>query len=186
MSQTVHTQLLKSGLVQFGRFQLNGEVQPMTLRLDLLPSYPSLLRRLVELAQPFIPNTRYDRILSTPEAIPFGTSLSVTSQIPLVYSQGSNLLPVHDLVGAYDVGHPAILVTNVLRNDTKFAQLIERAGRVGLNVERVLAVLGDDHRPTKLDAVTLINLPDLLTDLVGQGIVPKKQAEAVQAWLNGR
>ncbi len=131
---------MSTGLLQFGAFNLGEAVQPFRINLDLLPSYPEVLQQLATLTNDLLNHAHYDHLLSTIDAIPFGVALSLHTQKPLVYSRGGKLSPAYDLVGAYDVGHPAVLLTNVIVDGEALKPLIGAANRVGLAVHTIISI----------------------------------------------
>jgi hypothetical protein len=180
--KTLVDDLLRTGLVQFGRF--NGGV-PVQLNFDLLPAYPDVLRRLVLAALPKMAAVRCDRLLSAADALPLGIALSLEAGIPLVYSRGNGAAPARDLAGAYDVGHPALLVVNTWRED-HHAALVERAREVGLEVATVLAILDQDRRAvvaSPLQVITLLDIDGVLTHLASENRVPAGQMRAIREWF---
>jgi hypothetical protein len=173
--------LLEAGLVQFGRFNNALLPTPFHLSLEMLPSYPHVLRVLVNEAKALLSPFRVDRILCTPDAVPFGVGLSLETNIPLVYSRGRNESRVRTLVGAYDIGHPAILVTNILSSFKPLSQIVSDARRVGLDTHTVLAIvdLGIASLPQDMRVASLVRLLDLaLTDQL-----PPDQRKAVLNWI---
>jgi hypothetical protein len=107
----------------------------------MLPSYPHVLRALAEEAMAHLSRDRAVRLLCTADAVPFGVGLSLETKIPLVYSQGINDRPVRDLVGAYDIGHETVLVTNIFSGFRPLSRLIADARQVGLEAQTLLAIV---------------------------------------------
>jgi hypothetical protein len=151
----------------------------------MLPAYPHVLRTFVDLARGLLSPLRADRILCTVDAIPFGVGLSLETNIPLVYSRAPEEYPGSVLVGAYDIGHPAILVTNVLGSFKPLSQTIDNALRVGLEVNCVLAIvnLGIASIPVDTKVVSLQRLPDLVANLALSDELPPDQKRAVLRWI---
>jgi orotate phosphoribosyltransferase len=172
-------QLVEAGLLQFGSFHVNGVESPVQTHLEMLPSYPDVLRAIVQAMAPLVP--RDDHLLATADAVPLGVALSLEAGVPLVYSRGTGEAAVFDLVGAYDIGHPASLVTNVLLDEDSTLKLAKKAESVGLEVGRVLCVLNLRVRP--FSATALLSLEDLLDDFVREGMLPERESRAVRAWL---
>ena len=119
--------LIQSGLIQFGAFPRQGSIVPFDLSLALIGSYPDLLRDLANNAAERLAGITVTRLLATSEAIPLGVALSLRLNVPLVYSKGTGTSPVDDLVGAYDIGHPALLITNSVGFDQSIAALVKGA-----------------------------------------------------------
>src|SRR5690349_104106 len=112
------TLLMDAGLLQFGSFIEQGKETPFRANFEMMPSYPDVLSQVAnELARliprgaeddAVTPENTIDHLLCTWDSLPLGVALSLRTNVPLVYSRGSSAEPVHDLVGAYDIGHPAV------------------------------------------------------------------------------
>jgi hypothetical protein len=172
--------LLEAGLLQFGRFANNGGWQPYRLSLHLLPSYPYILHCLVELATPRIGTI--DHLVCPATAIPFGVALGQSTGIPLVYSYSSDVV-----IGAYDIGHPALLVANTLSDVDELERLVVRAKQVGLEISRVLVIADEGtDRPQGIEVEALLDLPTTVQTLMQEGRLPAGQAQAVTDWISLR
>jgi hypothetical protein len=116
--------------------------------------------------------------------VPLGVALALKTGIPLVYSKGGEREPVHDLIGAYDIGHPAVFVTNVAGNVT-YTPLLTSARRVGLDVQSMVAVI-DLGIGTALPVAGLLRLSHVVNSLVERGMLPQGQATAVNMWIEAQ
>lgn len=153
--------LIERDLIQFGHFGVNA---PIRFRLDLLPAYPDVLQAIaIELQLKLSQSMAVDRIVCTSDAIAPALATSLQSGIPLVYSLNTDRAPVHDLVGAYDVGHPAALVTLVLVDLVDLTGFIQRMKRVGLETQHVYSIvsLADTDHLNGIPITTLIDFADL-------------------------
>ncbi len=178
--------LVEAGLLQFGRFSHDGKETPFLFSFEMLPSYPHVLRAMIEQAKALLSRVRINRILCTADAIPFGISLSLETDIPLVYSRGiKGSPPVRDLVGAYDIGHPVVVVTNIFGSLDPLTQLATDARQVGLEVHIFLAIvdLGIALLPQATQVFSLLRLPDVITKLVDGNQLPSEQGRAVLSWI---
>ena len=136
--------LAEVGLIQFGRFeQDDGAIWPVALRLRWLPSYPALLAQVAAALADLLPDGQADRVLTTHEATPLGVAVGLASGVPVTYPFGElrDYTAAFAIEGAYDVGHPTVLVADVLAAATQAADLTHLARRVGLNVHDVIAVV---------------------------------------------
>lgn len=183
------TLLMDAGLLQFGWF----EGVPFKLHLDMLPAYPDVLKALAVAAKTQTqPIHTLSRLVSTNDALPFGVALSLETGIPLVYSRGSGEGAVNDLVGAYDIGHPALMLVNTwTRNDIqRVSDLITGARRVGLDIRQALTIVEVDTQNTHLGVDVsvhhLLKLTNIVEILVDGGRMPVGQGEAVLDWLADR
>lgn len=170
--------LMQCGLLQFGTF--GEDSAPFHLNLHMLPAYPDSLRQIAAQAAPLV--QPYDRLVSMADAVPFGVALALQTGIPLVYSRGSQDAAVHDLVGAYDIGHPAVLLANT--PDADGAALIEGARRVGLNIHHMLVIVDTGQMVDGVDMQALLSLRSMADRLAKDGTLPDGHARLVAQWLN--
>ncbi len=175
---------MESGLLQFGIF--SAEAAPYRLNMELLPAYPDILAAVAAQAAPL--TAEMSRLVCTPDALPFGVALALQTQVPLVYSRGGGAAPVHDLVGAYDIGHPAALVVNVLDGQTDHQPFITGARQVGLNIQVIVAVVavGEVGRVHDIPVHSLLRLEAVIEHLVGDAQLPRDHMRVIQQWLSLR
>ena len=168
-------ELIECGLLQFG---LIGQ-DPWRLHVDLLPSYPELLHKLATLTEPQVEGV--DRLLAANGAMAWGNALALRCCMPLVYSRGEELL------GAYDIGHPTLLLACGQERDAELLALMERAGRVGLRVRSMVSLLDSGRdRLAGVPVHPLVNLEDLVQQLVSAGTLPAGQGRLIKRWLLNR
>ncbi len=175
MTEPCAEALLDCGLLQFGLF---GE-DPLRVNLDMLPSYPRLLQQLAACCAPYVVGV--DRLLAAPGALAWGSALALHSGVPLVYCRGN------ELVGAYDIGHPTLLLACGHESDAELLAIEKRAQRVGLDVQMILQLTGDGRRCAgdfRLNALS--SLPQLVEQLVAEGSLPPGQGNLVRRWLLSR
>jgi hypothetical protein len=191
------TLLMDAGLLQFGSFIVNGEDRPFRANLEMLPSYPDVLSQATEELALLMPGSvgdnsapdepHVDHLLCTWNSLPLAVTLSLRTGVPLVYSRGSSAEPVHDLVGAYDIGHPAVLFTNVFDDAEPIERLAASGRRVGLDVGLMLTLL--DIGVATIDGIrrlALLRLPDVVADLLEAGMLPGGQGRAVLDWIDAQ
>ncbi|MBE2267980.1 MAG: hypothetical protein IAE80_07085 [Anaerolinea sp.] len=175
----------EAGLIQFGVFNRHNESFPFDLALSLLGSYPDLLASVTEQAAGLIGQRAFSRLLATADAIPFGTALSLHLRIPLVYSRGTGATPVDDLVGAYDIGHAALLVTNSLGCASSFDGLVAGARRVGLEINAAVCIVQCRQIAVNgVDVLPLLTLQAVVDHLTAMDEIPAGQADAVRRWIS--
>jgi orotate phosphoribosyltransferase len=182
-ADTLLADYLRLGFLQFGRFEDDkGKFHPLTFQLRLLPSYPAVHQATAKALLPLL-GSGYDRLLATRETVGLGALLSVLSGLPLVYPYGESKSYTQAFVieGAYDLGHPTILLTYVLN-----AEANQTAQGVGLNVRKVVGLfsLGQKVqgalRAQGLDVAVLFDLPQVLAGLTD---LPQALRQTVLAWL---
>ena len=173
--------LLNCGLLLFGRF---GD-DPLRFHAEMLPSFPGLMQELATLAAPQV--NGMERLLAAPGAMPWGIALALQTGVPLVVCRGSEESPALELVGAYDIGHPTLLLGCGLDTGVELSALAERAGRVGLEVQAAITLLGDGRQsPRAFPLTVLFSLPELVAQLVADGALPAGHGALVQRWLLSR
>jgi hypothetical protein len=171
--------LLDAGLIQFGWFQHPSAMLPFALSLEMLASYPDILDQAAREAQAAISTLQVTRLLCTPDAIPFGAAVSLRTGIPLVYSRGAGEAPVFDLIGAYDIGHSTLLLTNSLGWSDSPSGLVNGARRVGLEVHTAITILQTRPELEDFAVLPLLRLIDMVRDLEADELLPERHAEAV-------
>lgn len=178
--------LIDAGLIQFGWFRQGGETVPVSLHLDMLSSYPDLLELAAREAQVLAAGVNANRLLCAADSLPFGVAYSLHSGIPLVYSRGSGDAPVYDLVGAYDIGHPALLLANVVGFGDDLQPLISMARRVGLETHTLLTIVEcRPIQPNGIAVLPLLRLADITRELGETGRLAAGHARAVIDWCAG-
>ncbi len=186
--------LAQAGLIQFGRFfQPDRSAWPVALNLRWLPSYPALLREVAAALEPLLDGIGADRILTTADATPIGVALSLRTDRPLVYPYGEvrEYTAAFAIEGAYDVGHPTLLLSDVLIDAAQAATITGLARRVGLEVQTVLAVidLGLGARGQLESAGyhvgCALTLAEMLPVLETAGLLTPAMRSAVEQWIGG-
>ena len=173
---------LDAGILQFGLF--GTDEAPFKLNLQLLPAYPGILEQIAAEAQTDFQDLSINRLVCAADALPFGVAASLKTGIPLVYSLGSTLPGVHDLVGAYDVGHPVLLLVNTWTANSEVTSLIDKAGTVGLKIITVLAIMDCGGKPPgDIEGRALMKLTDVVARLADEGKLPPGQGQTVIDWL---
>jgi orotate phosphoribosyltransferase len=184
--------LARAGLVQFGRFERpDGAVWPVMVNLLWLPSYPALLRDVAAALVPLLGGIAADRLLTTVDALPIGVALSLRTDMPLVYPYGEirDYTAAFAIEGAYDVGHPTLLLSDVLIDARQANQITALARKVGLEVHGVLAVVDwglgarEELESAGCTVRCALRLGDVLPVLAGAGLLPPTMRETVEAWI---
>ena len=171
--------LMETGLIQFGSFPRDGAFVPVQFHFEMLASYPDVLDAVVgEMSRSISP---VDRLVCTSDAVPLGVALALKTGIPLIYSRGGEKEAVYDLVGAYDIGHPAVFITTVT-GVADHRSLLTSVRRVGLDVRSMIALV-DLGTGSELPMTALFRLKDIVDALLERNAVPKGQAAAVKGWI---
>lgn len=188
MTQELTRLLAETGLIQFGRFQNGAETRPFLLSFDYLPAYPPVLEIIAQTAQWLLDRLTIHRLVATADSVPFGVAVSLQADISLVYSRGTDKEAVYDLAGAYNIGHAAVLLINVLEDTQPLIPFIHSARRVGLEIHTLLAVLdlGTAAPIPGIAARSILTLPAVVRDLTAKAFLPTGQAEAVMDWVETR
>ena len=171
-------QLLETGILQFGLFVEKDTAYPYRLRLEMLSAYPQLLQTVAYRGvQTLATMTPFDRLVSHADAIPLATALSLNTGISLVYSRGRGEIAVHDLVGAYDVGHPSCLLVNTLTPETQ--QFLIGAQRVGLEIHSVLELVATGETLEGIDQYSIYTIQALVHELRQLNLITQQLAENI-------
>jgi hypothetical protein len=176
MRQSLYSLLMETGLVQFGLF---GEEEALyKVHPQLLPSYPDVLTVFASQAKAYLP-ANIDRLLCLPDSLPFGVALSLETQIPLVYSLGTKAAGVHDLIGAYDVGHPACLLLNTWPDDATVQGVIHKAEAVGLQIEAVMVLFSLNLLEFSHPVHVMVDVSMMLQSRAEEGVLPAQLAQTI-------
>lgn len=188
--------LFKYGILQFGRFITStGQTQPFRLNLNLLPSYPDALQLAATEIHTHINQQQItpERILCKVDAIPLATLISTKTNIPLIYSRQQNELTVHDLVGAYDINHPTLLILNTYDGNPEFPNFIHNVNRVGLKVNHIFTLINihipypafsDGLSGEKFECSELTKLATLTESAFKRGIITEQHKKMVLTWID--
>lgn len=190
---TLALRLAQDSLIQFGQFvQPDGAAWPVALRLGWLPSYPALLRDVAAALEPLVAASGADRVLTTAGAIPLGTALALVADRPvLVPAVNAPEGAAFAIEGAYDVGHPTVLLSDTLLDRVQAESIRALAGRVGLEIHAVVAVidLGLGARAALeaagFEVAALFTLRETLPVLERRAILPPRMRASVEVWLEG-
>lgn len=175
----VADQLFTRGLIQFGRFQQTNSISLVRMQLEFAASHPQFLNDLADEMLSLLDIKRFERLVSTIDAVPLASLLSVKTGVPLVYSRGSGNFTSADLIGAYYVGHPACLVLlDGQAAQQHMALWIKNALAAGLEIECVAGVIGEPES-SAVAANYLLTPRDLLQSLMDQHLVPHQVAQSV-------
>jgi len=175
-------ELLEHGILQSGLFQNGNGTSPYRLRLEMLPAYPQFLGEISRQVVRHMSEVQVDRIVADADATPIGVLVSVATGIPLVYSRGRGEPPVHDLVGAYDVGHPAILLVG--QHSGENSTLITNCARVGLEVQRMIPLIGDASIDGVVPVTPIMRFSEMIQAAAVDGLIPEQQAQAILAYAD--
>ena len=174
--------ILNAGLIQFGDFvHADGTHSTWQLRFDMLPSYPDVLRLAAGTVAAFIEPTQVSRLVCTPEAVALATLVGQVLGIPLVIHTGVIGRPSHHLVGAYDIGHPAVLISLTTHFPAGYvARLHADAASVGLQIIDWVVVL-EIAANKDLRHSAALTLHDVAENLMDRGeITPGMALQIVQ------
>lgn len=179
--KTIASQLISTGLIQFGLFGERTPQAPIKFQLDMLASYPVLLDNVADYIAQQISGLEIDHLVCTPDAIPLGTAVALKSAISLVYAYGAG--DALKFVGAYDIGHPALLLTNVIYPTIGELPLMRYARQVGLEINGVFGIIDCGATQTEnLEISELLRLTEWTAFLLEEGQLSNGQAQAIVDW----
>ena len=175
--------LVNTGLLQFGRFERDGQSTAVRLSLELAATYTEVLQTIVAAVQGALSNAGSERLLVPPSGIAMGGALSFVTGIPLIYSRGCGEEAVFDLVGAYNAGHRATLIAPTDMDVTEV--LLRAVSRVGIVIAGVVVVVGTGAALAyQGERVTLFELDALVANLRDRGRIPARQAQLALDQIN--
>lgn len=166
-------------LIQFGRFQRGNTIWPVNVQLEMLPSYGEILSMAADQLAGFSNNV--ERLVCDIDSLPLALAISLRLSLPLVYSR-YNVGIAPELVGAYDIGHPAILIVNST-GVVDHTQFVRSAGRVGLVITAIYALLDYGIDLSFPESQRLFTLEEYVDFLVSNNKLPAGQASSVTTWL---
>ena len=184
----------RCGLLQFGNWeQADGTYAPLAFHFSLLPSFPALLTATAEALQLYtLRQTERDRLLVVPDMIALGGVLATLTHTPLLYPRGEvkAYTAAFAIEGTADVGNPTTLITAVLGDGQLERQMIEVAGRVGVPVQKVVAILDIEQgaetvlRQTEpaIELHSLFTLEQTIGWLVEAGTITDHLAATIRRW----
>jgi orotate phosphoribosyltransferase len=182
---------LTTGMIQCGRFkQPDGSYSPLSFNFLLLPSFPALMQQTAQAFLPLLQAASTDRLLALRSTVAVGAVLAVQSGIPLTYQYGEmrGITNAYIIEGAYDIGHPTALLTDVVGHDSDALAILDPARKVGLQVTDVLAIcqVGQRHVMALAQAGirlhSLFNLANALPQL--QSSLPAPMLAHLDAWFS--
>jgi len=174
----------ENGLIQFGRFVAHEKgIEPLLLSFEFLPSYPQLLTQTAQQLKMLCGETfsAFDFLFCAAEGIPLGMAMSLQTDKPLLYST-HRAAHARDFIGAYDVGHPAVLVVPVFDDEEKITRLARDVQRVGLEMVGIVSLL-KLCTPQRLRVVSLYDIDTVLDEFSVQGWLPVSQEAQMRQWL---
>jgi hypothetical protein len=176
---TLGDDLLANGLLEVGVFQKERVRQSFRFHLDMLPAYPLFLETCVQhMADQLMP---VHRLVCPADSVPLGVALSLQTKTPLVYSRGKGEAPVQDWVGAYDTGHPAALICNVLPDHETWTLWHKQLASVGLQAVQLIALVELAPLAANVPAHSVLNLVDWLRS--SPEMLPTGAVQAILAEL---
>jgi orotate phosphoribosyltransferase len=115
------------------------------------------------------------------------------SDLPLVYPYGEvrDYTAAFAIEGAYDVGHPTLLLSDVLIDAAQATSITALARRVGLDIHAVLAVVDlglgarEELEAHGYQVRSALTLSAMLPVLAEAGRLPPLMHTTVDEWLRG-
>jgi hypothetical protein len=170
-------QLVDSGILQFGIFMEQGKRVPYQLHLEMIPAYPELFGMVVDAVIDKLPDKAFDRLVAHSDCAVVTGAIAYKTGISLVYSRGSSTSPVHDLVGAYDVGHPACLLLNTIPDNIE--KFIAGCRQVGLEINSIVSLIVSQEHILDIPVIAVYSLESMLAELYETGDINDSQQQAI-------
>lgn len=173
MSRDLALGLFDCGIVQFGRFTTETGAAPMRFDLLMLPSYPAVARMLAETCAQQVQLADEGRLCCTLNTLALGVVVGQMLNEPILYTPSLEHEPPRTFIGAYDIGHPALLMWSWPISEMSEAWS-EKMRQVGLVLERRLFIIGDEH--------SVLPLEFMLAQLVAAKRILPVQADTCLHW----
>ncbi len=173
MSRDLALGLFDCGIVQFGRFASPSGAAPMHFDLLMLPSYPSVVSRLAEACAQRVQMAHEGRLCCAMNTLALGVVVGQMINQPILYTLSLEHESPRTFIGAYDIGHPALLLWSWLLSPMS-AAWAEQMRQVGLTLERRLILIGEED--------SVLPLTVLLEHLVAAKRILPVQAETCLHW----
>ncbi len=173
MRQTLAAELFDCGIVQFGQFATANGIEPVRFDSLMLPSYPSALNLLARACTEQIQLAKDGRLCCALNTFALGVAIGQIMGQPLVYTNSFEHETPRAFIGAYDIGHPALLLWSWGASILK-PIWTERMQEVGLVLERQVILIGDE--------TSILPFSSLLEALVTTGRIRPVQAETCLHW----
>lgn len=192
--------MLKTGAVKFGMFKLtSGKLSPYYVDLRVIPSYPSALRRVMDMYQRVIKErvglNAVDRVAGVPTAgILFASIIAYINVKPFLYVRKEAKLHGRErrIEGFLKPGDHVLIVDDLATTGKSSLSAVEAIQAEGGLVEHVVVLVDREEgaaealaeRGVKLHAVTGIG--DLADALFQIGAITEEQRREILAQRAGR
>jgi orotate phosphoribosyltransferase len=178
---TLTDQLARIGVVTFGQFRVRESFVPVAVHLALIPSYPDVWNPLADEIAALLRAAGKRYVLPTPAAIPLGATAALRAGLPLAFPIDGLNGPIE---GAFNFNVPTVLLTDYLTDGAAEEALIRNAGRQGLDVEAVIAVIDGEQCPTLAGGLrpTAWRTLSALIAALDPARLPPLMRESVLAW----
>jgi hypothetical protein len=173
MSRDLALGLFDCGIMQFGRFASPSGAAPIRFDPLMLPSYPAVVRVFAEACAQRIQMADGDRLCCTLNTLPLGIVVGQMTNQPILYTPSLEHEPLRTFIGAYDIGHPALVLWSWSLSEMG-AAWAEQMRQVGLVLERRLVLVGDED--------SVLPLTVLLEHLVAAKRILPVQADTCLHW----
>lgn len=187
MLDPVITEMVQTGILQFGQFKSNNGIIPFRFCAEYLPAYPQLLQTLTERVAKRIADFKIDRLVSQEDSLAFGVACAIQTEISLAYAKDGGAFPVQNIIGAYDSGHRAALLLNEFDSTVDLTTFIADARKVGLEITVIVAILAvGELKSAEIPLYPLFRLEDILIQLSQSAQISTQQAQVVLTWIAER
>lgn len=188
--KTLAQDLVASGCVRFGRFQLkSGSESPIYMDLRRLITYPPILRRVAAAYAQKLQELTFDRLAGIPyAALPIGTAIALETGRPLIYPrrEAKGYGTRAEIEGEYVAGETVVVIDDVTTNGESKFEAIHKLEAAGLVVRDIVVLIDRMQGAQAVLAAagytlhSVLTLPALLDQWRSQGaITPEQHAEVI-------
>ncbi len=171
--------LINAGILQFGNFYTRKQWQPYIFYFELLPSYPNILNEIASLISQELKPNRFDFLACPEESLPLGILVSQEIDKPLVYFKVNS--PSMGFIGAFDVGHPAMLLSYTEFSSSILDSITQSGSKVGLDFQSAYAVVQSiNSNRNKIFQQCLLNFGEAIGKLYKDDVIPQALFKTLQ------
>lgn len=191
--QSLADDLLTSGCVRFGEFQLkSGQISPIYLDLRRLVSYPPILKRVARAYAELLRPLAFDRLAGIPyAALPIATATALEMNRPLIYPrrEAKEYGTRAAIEGEFYAGETAVALDDLATTGDTKQETIAKLTNAGLVVRDIVVLIDRGQGAAarlaqagyRLHAVA--TLPQLLGLWRDANAIRAEQVAAVESFL---
>jgi orotate phosphoribosyltransferase len=187
--------LVEKNCISFGEFTLkSGKKSPYYFDLRILPSYPALLKGIVEEMRKKIPEgvNRIGGILSA--GVPIASYLSYLTDLPMFYvrKESKEYGKKKMIEGIIGNGDKALLIDDLITDGGSKIPAIKAVEEAGATAEGILVILDreqggkDSLEKEGCKLYSLMTVTELMDTLLAEGAISKNKYDTVVNYIRNQ